>query len=292
MIALSDSCAYLLILLASCQPPSDTPRIQLEALPSDYPVVILGLRPYQTHLKLSDEQRLRIEKLVKQLQDDATARAGDVTLQDLVDKYAEQLRETLTEPQRADLTKLQRFIKFYSPFVSLLHAPWLREELKLSEKQRTDRARRKAESLLRMLRHAEQGEAGKSDAEVKQFQARERELLSNQQRERFDQIYLQQQTWLHGPGALLSDAPQLAPLKLTDDQRNRIRAFRDDWRAAQGKPTSLADLIANRHAGLQRALALLDEDQQTRWLAMVGRTLDWKLHFGLTVSADKVPHEN
>lgn len=105
-------------------------------------------------------------------------------------------------------------------------------------------------------------------------------MLSEPQCRRFDQTYLQQQTWLHGPAVLTSDAPQLAPLRLTALQRERLAAFVQDWqtqsaRAAQaqkeeGRPWRSVDLLERRQSGLQGALKLLDEEQQMLWPTMVG----------------------
>lgn len=264
--------------------PSDLPQSSSE-LPADHVIAILQQEPFQRHLGLTDAQRAVVKPVIVEYLTRIAEPERKSTAVEISDQLAEPLHKALNESQRSELTRLQRFIKFVSPMVSRLQREWMLEELKLTPEQPAELAHLQAESLLRVYSLAQERQTAKIEASYAEAIARERTVLTDKQQQRFDQLFLQQQTWLHGPAVLIADVPQLAPLELTPGQRTELEEFVKRWRSELAKPASLTELIAKRQAGLHQALDLLNETQQASWPAMIGEPVDWKPHFGISANS-------
>lgn len=90
------------------------------------------------------------------------------------------------------------------------------------------------------------------------------ETFSEEQRARLDQIDLQWQ----GASALIARPTIAASLELTDEQRSQIQQ-------TLGRGPLAGEDSLQAHRRIQRdAVAVLDEQQRLRWLAMVGRPFE------------------
>jgi hypothetical protein len=249
-------------------------------VPADHASAILPNEAYQNHLNLRPEQRTAVDRACNSLRLSLTA---DLTLDkksELLSAASEQMTEVLDAEQRAELAKLERVIKYWSLLVNDMRRGWLCDALELSDEQLRKLADLEAASILEIQKFALARDRVKLiEQEVASAKERVRDVLTESQQSRWDQIQLQQQVWRQGPGALLSDDPRLASLNITTEQRAQLERFVAQWRK-QLKPTRFAELMAQRQAGLDEALKLLSPAQKTRWTELLGAEVDWRTAFG------------
>jgi hypothetical protein len=192
--------------------------------------------------------------------------------------YQEFLDQRRDDPQaQADLLDAKRRVEKVLADLAVLRAatqlyllcqPAVLDELRLSDDQRPRvksfcaRVGKEWEESLGevgRLSHAERGRRAVERA--RSYEAEVNMLLAPEQRARLRQIALQAE----GPGAF-SEPEVVAELKLTAEQRDRIRTIEDEtlfgWRRGARKKT--AD---------ERILSVLTEEQVGRWRAMTGEPL-------------------
>jgi hypothetical protein len=95
------------------------------------------------------------------------------------------------------------------------------------------------------------------------------QLLTAAQMRRFKQIALQ----VRGPGAFLDEDVATA-LRLTADQKRRIRAIEMEGRGRPGPGTSRKEFEATRKATNERVQAVLSAEQLKGWREMTGEPFE------------------
>ncbi|MCM2371887.1 WD40 domain-containing protein [Aporhodopirellula aestuarii] len=257
---------------------SAAPRSFTE-LPSDHLIAILQHERYQAQIGLTGIDREFVKPIIAQYLKDLGQPDRKVSATELADRFAKPIRDSLNDDQQRELARLERSIKFTSPTVTHLSVNWIQHELELTNEQLQKLADLQSESLLRIYTIPKADGDAKVEAEVDQALARERQLLTDDQQSRFDQIYLQQQVWLHGPGLFASDIAQIQPLEITTAQQEALATFVSKWRAnlpSAKQLGSIEALIDHRQAGVDDALQLLTPQQRERWKELLGETIDWR----------------
>lgn len=174
------------------------------------------------------------------------------------------------------------FGAFGSP-AFLLRRAEVQADLKLSDEQKKSlmEAQQKQmaanQGLREKLQNASQEERQKILADLTAEQTKTiNAILNPDQQKRLRQISLQQQ----GPGALATDMQAAAELKLTDEQKAKIR----DLQMQQGQAVralfqgganaeTFEKITALRKETGDKIAAVLTDEQKTRWKEMLGTEL-------------------
>jgi Spy/CpxP family protein refolding chaperone len=168
---------------------------------------------------------------------------------------------------------------------ALLGNPSVQEELKLDDKQK-EKIREfvsKQQEARRGLRDLSEEERGEKMREMtKQAEAFAKETLTAEQNKRMKQIVLQQA----GIGAFMMEDVQ-KELKLTDEQKEKIKTLTEDLRRDQGElfqgggggnpQENMQKFQALRKEYMAKAAGALTDAQKKQWSEMTGKAFELRM---------------
>ena len=173
------------------------------------------------------------------------------------------------------------------PGIMLLGQKSVQDELKLSE----DQVKKVNEGTLKMfgefagLRQLSQEEQQKKMKELREESDKAvADILKPEQAKRFKQIHLQQLGVM-----AFSDDPIVKDLKLTDEQKDKIKTIQEEARKEinelRQKGARLPELLkkgmdVNRKAA-DKVVALLTPEQKTKWKDLTGEPFKGEIRLGL-----------
>jgi Spy/CpxP family protein refolding chaperone len=173
---------------------------------------------------------------------------------------------------------------FGQGLLALVSQKSVQEELKLTDDQ--------VKSIAPLAEKQRESFRGMRDATAEERQKRQEqgtanekaltELLQPEQLKRLKQISLQQQ------GVVAAARPEMAEsLKLTSEQQEKIRAIQQGARDKMqevmrdgNREEARGKLAALRESTNEKALAVLTEEQQTKWKELTGEKFTGEIRFG------------
>jgi Spy/CpxP family protein refolding chaperone len=177
------------------------------------------------------------------------------------------------------------------PGMNLLQNKSVQEELKLTKEQ-IDKSKKVSDDIREKYKDDFQKAREMSQEERQEFFKKvgdetNKELstiLNEDQQKRYKQIQLQAQSRFMGAGVLLSPDVEKG-LKLTDDQRGKIKTIVDDVAkelkdlregGGQPGPESFQKMQAVNKEGMEKASATLTDDQKKAWKDLQGAPFEMK----------------
>jgi Spy/CpxP family protein refolding chaperone len=178
---------------------------------------------------------------------------------------------------------------------NLLQNKGVQEELKLTKEQIdkaktvSDEIRKKYEDDFKKMREMSQEERMELFKKVgDETNKGLSTVLNDDQQKRYKQIQLQQQSRMMGAGTLLTPDVEKG-LKLTDDQKGKIKTIMEDTASAvkdlfegggQPGPEMFTKVQAINKEGMEKASATLTDDQKKAWKELLGAPFEVKFEGG------------
>jgi Spy/CpxP family protein refolding chaperone len=166
--------------------------------------------------------------------------------------------------------------------VQLLQSEQIQKELELADDQKAqvtkiaEDSRNEFQDVFASLRDLSQEERGKKLAEVRgKIDKKAEDVLLDHQKTRLNELYIQVQG-----SAALSDAKVAEALKITDDQKSKIAAARDEMMQAlrdargDGGNFDREKTAQIRRDGETKVLAVLTADQKAQFEKMQGKKIE------------------